>query len=770
MEARFRVGRSDTEESVYIKSVQSSSAIKALFSHCPEYMIRFVEQIVCAIDALVSTDAIPENSYIDSLMLSWYESRSREKRAAAKKERSRIGIERTVTEFSHIRTGYRYEDGRASLVIPSIRLGEKSDARPWITIYRYPDDTDPYSQRLRYYGDYFCITSHRTAIPLEAVISESAERIEPRVVISHGGRNLYDSESRLYRDFIAFGNDGRETLKRPDEEYVNVFIAACASLQGESTSPDCAASPCGGGLMYRILIDDKTFISVNESNVFPIEQVVSGLTLNRSVASVAHCRYLFGRQEYSIFTTQATLTITSEEKHAEKQYRLIIDGVPHSLAEYKDGSGNSFGIELPNGRGTHAFHIIEHATRHRIYTLSYVILEAFSLSFNGFYYYDNFPENGSFEVSDHNGSRHYPYEPLPDQPYMLIPYGEGDLSVDIPILFCRLDGEVLSVDNNRVFWYNDIAMSALLEVSVPSGYSCMAAIGQRMLPAEKVELGNEIRIHQGPAVEAVGLIICKKNEPPIRIKLFDIAFKPQFRSAPLLSESEGLFWRIENNFIGDKDGELTAVICHKGREIGRYGVGRSDEVIPLENPLEDGVYDYVVEQKAPGFFCRAQEIMRGRLIVGNAARFRFDDCAILVTEAIIDNARIKLKPASGIITGLQYVGERGLNGETLHYPCYRGNLQFKHEGGLRPYATREYERGGIYRERVNPIKLWYINDYTISLRSPSDDGLYVNKRWESITDRVPPERNASRASDENNYCNPDYYSFKIIDLPEVEDV
>ena len=147
--------------------------------------------------------------------------------------------------------------------------------------------------------------------------------------------------------------------------------------------------------------------------------------------------------------------------------------------------------------------------------------------------------------------------------------------------------------------------------------------------------------------------------------------------------------------------------------------------------------------------------------MGNPALFRFDNLAIIVAEAIIDNERFQLKLSSGIITELQYLGELSLNGESLHYPCYEGLLQYKHEGILRPYATKEYEHNGTFRERVNPVKLWIINDYIISLRAPSDDGLYVNKRWSSITDRTPPRGFCE------NYCNPDYYSFKIISQMEV---
>ena len=765
MKLRFESGRAGLEDNVYIKSVQSSSAIRTLFVHCPEYMRTFVERVVCSVDCLVATGMIPEASHLDTLLLGWWESRGRAERAVAKKERSSAGTVRVITEFSNIRVAYRCESGRISLVIPPIRLGEKTDAQPWITIYRHPDDNAPYSEKLGYYGDYFCITSRTAAIALNAIMPENAQRIEPRVVISIGDQVIHDSRSRLYRDFIAFDDSGGERSKRPDREYINLFIAAQGALHGEETSPDYAATPCEGGLLYRVLIDEKTFIRVNAENLFPVERMVSDLTLNISVAPVMNCRYLTGQQECTIFTTPATLTITSENEYVEKQYGLVIDGTPCPLGQYGDRSDRSFRIALPHDKDVHELRIMEHATQQRIYTLHYVVMEDFSLRFNGFYLFDNFSENGFLEISDYRGTSCYPYEILPEKDVMLVPYGEDDLAVELPVLSCHLDGETLSVNDGKIFWYHDIAMSALLEVHVPRGYSGTVVIGQRTFSTTKVELGNEIRANRYAGVEGVGIILRKGNQPPIQIKLFDIAFEPQFKFAPLRAENQNLLWCVEDNYIGDKDSQFKLLIRHRGDEVGSYRVGKDDDIISLDAPLDDGIYEYTVYEKAPGFFSQFEEILDSQFTMGDPAQFKFDDLAVIVTEAILDNERIRLRPASGIITKLQYVGERGLNGEALHYPCYEGYLQFRHDGLLHTYAVKEYERGGILREQINPIRLWLINDYTISLRSPLDDGLYVNKKWESITDRVPV-----RQADQTIYCNPDYYSFKIITGSEVEHV
>ena len=764
MKIRFEGRRSAAEENVYIKSVQSSSAIQALFSKAPEYMGIWVEHVVLRIDTLVATGSIEsDGSYLDILLSDWYGRRSREERAAARSVRASAGKERVVTEFSNIRATYRYEAGTVLLTIPPIRLGEKAESLPWITIYRSPDDEMPYSRRLEYYGDSFCITSSKTVIPIDEIIRAGAGRIEPRVVISHGNSGVYDSGTKLYRDAIVFGDDGGETTRRLNGGYVNIFVTRNGAVQGESTSSDCTAQVCGSGFLYRALINDETHISVNHTNLLPVEQAVSGLTLGLSVAPASHCRYWINQQACAVFTKQSVFTISSENPSAEKQYRIMLDDEPHALAEYYDASSRSYRIALPAALGAHELCIVEHATQLRRYTLSYVMLEEFSLSFDGFYCDEASSENGTLTLTNEQGSTVYPYEVSNGQDSMLIPYGAGDLAVDIPMLRCRLDGERLSADAQKILWYEEIPMSALLEVEAPRGYHSTVMLRQRPFSSAKIELGNEVRAGYGAARETVGILLRRGGEPPIQIRLFDVAFEAFFFTEPVLAEAEQLLWCMEDNFIGDQKSEFELRIFSQEDEIGRYSVGYEDKTIALAAPLANGRYTYAVSKKTSGFFAKFEAFYSGDFIVGNPALFRFGNQAVLVTEAILDGERITLTEASGIITALRYIGEQPLNGEAQPYPCYEGVLHFKHNGSLRPYASREYELSGIHREQVNPVKLWFINEYTISLRDPMDDGLYVNKKWKSITDRTP-------MSWAKEYCNPDYYSFRCIRQSEVDNV
>ena len=772
MKNRFTSGKAQSGESVYIKSVQSSSAIIALFKLFPNYMSDFVEHVIHSVDTLVAKGKIQETTYIDTLLMKWYENRSREVRTSDRKKRSTASADRVVTDFANIRPLYKYGSGKVSLFIPSIRLGAETDFEPRIVVYRYPGDENPYSDILEYFGDSFCITSSKKTINLDELITGSTSCIEPRVVISHGGNEIFDSGTKLYRDAIIFSDDGGETTKRPDKDYINVFVTDTKALGGLETSFDYFATMCGKGYIYRIMIDENAFISVNESNLFPVVQVISGLTLEYSIPPVGYCTYIVEEHiEHKIFLKQPVITISSEEQNLSKRYRIMIDNNLLQLEADDNKDKDRIEIALPDSDGVHELRVIDNVSHYCVLALNYVIFDEFSLKFNGFYYSEGFEENGSVEVLDNGAHNTYQYEKQENNYTMLINYKDGDLSVQIPTLRCQFNDEYQSPDTECIYWYKNIPMSSTLEIEPPRGFNVTVSIGERVFKSDSVEIGNEVNISYSKNIESVILSIYKDGKQYSQIKLFDVVFEPTFLSPPLSATKESLIWYVEENFIGDADCEFKLNIYVDGYLINSYSIGYSNEEITLEYPLEDGVYDYAILMKAPGIFSKFEEIKTGILYIGDQNVLRFIKHSVVVTEAIIDNESIDLKKKSGIITNLKYVGVLPLNGEALPYPCYEGCLQFRHDGVLRPLSRVDAVRNGIRFEQVNPVKLWVINEYTISLRNPTNDGLYVHRIWKSITDREP--QNNSPITDYYNpvnYIDVDYYSYEVITNSEVYDV
>ncbi|HHT28323.1 MAG TPA: hypothetical protein GXZ82_13915 [Firmicutes bacterium] len=752
MKKRFEGKSALADDDVYIKSVRSSSAIRGLFQCCPQYMTLFVEKIVRGIDTLVADGRLQEKSYLDTLLIDWFEARSRESRVSARQARTRAGTAKPV-QAAGAKMTYCYRDGNVLLEIPSIRLIDKSGDIPAVTIYRYPDDPKPYYQELQHFG-YFYTTNLEKSIPISNLSPPDAQRIQLRAVVTVGDKTVYDSGAKLYREALVFAAGGKEITKRPDGEYVDIFVTAGSEVHIESL--DYTEEPCENGFIYRVLVNDQTQITVNQVDLLSGAERVKDDTLSLSVLPIDGCVYIENQQRYAVFAAAPTLRVRVEDKNSAKQYRVVVDGAPMALSSCYVAVEGACPLLLPDESAPHVLQLINNTTDKVEYMLRYIVIEGIKLNYNGFCYFNNCSGDGSVEISDATGTYRYPYGELLDQGSMLIPYCNGELELDIPTLNCYLDDEPISKDEDRIFWHEDIPMSAVLRVDPPRDYACTTAVGDKVFSDKRIELGNEIRSVDNAHCVPVCVEVCKNAERPVKIQLFSIALQPFFRSEPVVMEGNHLLWCVENNFVGDPASEFHLGIYQDGQLIREFRTECSDAILDMSVPLQDDWYEYVISVKPPGFFTELQELRRGRFTVGEPARLRFHKCNVIIKTAIIDGKHVALKEESAVITNLRYIGECKLNGEVLRYPCYQGKLQDRSGRGFYTYSNQERIRNGVCYEQVNPVKLWYINDYAIALRSPTDDGLYVHIGAKSITDVVPTEETSAF------YINPDYYSYKVI--------
>jgi hypothetical protein len=752
MQKRF-AGRCIIEaDDVYVKSVQSSSAIRALFQYCPNYMCALVENIVRSIDTLFARGELHEETYLDALILDWFAARGRESHKADRKRRMDLAGERPV-HVTNARLTYSYRNGEVVLDTPAIRLIDKPYVIPKALIYRYSGDTTPFCAELPHYGDFYT-TTVSMPIPINRLLLTDTKRIELRAVILAGEQVVYDSGMRLYRDAIIFDDSGREITKRPDRQYVTVFVAEGSEVAIDSL--DYTEDNYENGHLYRVLVDVQTQITINQTSLLAADERAKSDRFCLSTSPVVGCIYAENQQRYTVFSHDTTLMIKGSDENQAKEYWVVIDGVPAPLLPNYDATCGMYVINLPGGDFCHVIRLVNHASNKVEYTLHYIIVNGFSLHFHGFCYFNTCSREGCLTISDYTGTYRYPYNKTLEHGSMVIPYHQGELEVDVPTLKCYLNDNPLELDANHILWYNEIPMSAVLRLDPPRGYTAQLRIGNKTFVEQRVEIGNEIRSISNVKNVPVCVEVCKGNEQPVEIHLFDIALVPQLRSAPFSIEDGHLYWYIEDTFIGEASTEFKIHLYREGNLVREYSLGCTDDVVDLGNALPDGWYEYVMWVKPPGLFSKLQELLRGQMSIGSPARLRFQNCDIVVTSTSLDGKHTRLKDKSAVITEIRYIGECPLNGEELMYPCYQGKLQDRNGDRFYTYSTTEHCHNWIWYEQVNPVKLWYINDYIIALRSPTDDGLYVDLRSKSITDiKDNPETRAY-------YINPDYYSYRVV--------
>ena len=754
MKRRFDGTALSSDEDIYIKSLQSSSAIKNLFSTCPVYMGHIVKEIVHGIDLLIAQSDYTESTYIASILREWYSRRNREIRTHDREEQQKALSNRVETDFRRITISYQLKNGKVYLCIPSIRMGEQSEQLPEIRILN--NDKLIYTESLKWYGERFCITSVRTEIDLDRINNNNTQNFTIEAVITNGGDVVYTSNERLFRDAIVFSEKGSEITKRPvDGELFHLYTTMPAIIDNRLyNSPQCIAIPSNAKL-YRLIMGSDTQVIINGINLFPSTVNSGELCVKIMTSRVESVHYVQDGHEYDIFAEIPELTLSTLEKNI-KQYSLFVDGQQQPLMQYENTQGDTWSVCLPGNDTPHLLQLIDNLRNTVVYSLRYVVFERFALTFKGFI---SLLDSSSCEVfiSDIHDDAQYKSITDMSETHLCVPFRNGELRLESPTLSCRLDGEILTKERPSKMWCGRIPVSAVLEVEPPKGYLTRFQVGNHTYDSISIEVGNLIRTvkFDGESIP-INIVITKDDFIYREIKISEVVLKASFDHSPLVIEEGKLLWCVERNYYGENGLGFEVRLFDHGYVAAEYHLGYNDMIIEQPHQFSDGVYEYSVTSQT-GLFSLPETIYKGKMIVGDMEALRFYKQAVVVSEAIIEDERIALNGASGVLTQLEFKGIAPLNGEDIPYPLYEGCLQYYYNGELRPYASHSYvgKRDGAQREQVNPVKLWVVNDHTISLRDPDNDGLYINRIWKSITDRVPDKFSRS------NYENADYYQYII---------
>ena len=753
MQERFINGTVEKND-VYIKALQSSSAIKLLFTHRVDYMAEMTERAVRILDELIETGSCQDESYLAKLASEWYEARDYKIKTNDKRERQKGKSERIETDFSRIRASYKILDEKILIALPAIRLGKYETDFPVAYIYR--GDELVHFEELKYYGDDVYVTSKYTEFFVEDIEISDGEILCPRIIIIFNGDTIFDSGEKLYRDVVVFGETGEEICKLPDNGYIYIFASRKAKTDMKN-----ARRIINREQLYRVLISEAHCIFVNDKNLFPKVVVTGDIQISLSLTPVKLVKYIFGGHEYEIFPTIPTIYLSLKEDISPKRYRIRVDGESYPFTQLRNIQDQTWSFDLPNNGNRHEIHIHDSLVNELVYSLNYVVKNGLSLNFDR-YFTSGKSEKGTVIINEIGT---FVIETSHENDFVFVELQEGELLISPPMLKYKLSG----IDWADIIWHKSIPTYAILGIEAPIGYNTSIVMGIKKFESNSVEIGNVMQSYNyGDSMEPVVIELEKNGEKYIE-KLFDIAFESQFIYEPLTWEEHSLVWLPENNFIGDKTSHFALSLFKANIHWGDFNLENQDDKILLEKPLECGCYDYVIKVIEKGIFSNTErQIYAGTLIVGNPVNFQFEQKALVIAKAYIDSEnnaeQLELLPNSNALVNLQYVGEQALNGESNYYPCYEACLKFKdfQYGTWRVFSYMDRKnKAGKELYQINPIRVWIINKNLIALRTPEHGGPYLNKRWKSIT-HYEPEKH------ETHYFDvADYFSYEIV---QVEDI
>lgn len=747
------------------------SGLRALFMERPGYMAVLADAIVKKMDALLRGDdevsLDTDKNYWDLLLYEWYNRKSMSERVRVQGERRQRNAEYVATTTERIYVKYEVINDIIGIHLPRIRLSTVKEERPEIRVIQCGSIV--FEDELSVSGNDLCLTTRSRFISLQEAQYHFSEPLQIQVVITYGGEVLYQSDSKLTRNYILFDAAGNECTPKDTIAYLFASDAASVEFKGE----DGFYQLPHPGQLYQINMSEVSSIAVDGNEIFADTATTSRFRHYASGHHVDGLRVVDQGNYVDIFSAPFTLTIQMPEGHNLLRYKISVDGIrlgPDKLKR-KDVAYEIASAE--DDCALHRIRVIDVTDDTVKYEYQYIILNNCKVTTDKRLYrsgVDTVKINISW-----GGNQHEAEAPLQQE--------DHHVAFSFPGLPFQFELEVPSVQvsfrgRNAFFapdaiWHKDVDAAETVTMRTNMGWTGAWMLDAREVPPApvkgKFEFGNMLHAMASPEGSKT-LKVSLKDEYGYRKEFIitSIIFTPKFLYSPLELRDGKLCWQVTDNYFGEPDSQFL-VCCNvpHGRDLC-FSAASEDGILSESFNLPDGRYKFQVflEMKKSVFASTtsSQKIYQGELTMGDPHAFAFKQKEILLGNALcwdfdLDTLKtVVMRPFCGVIRELTYIGESAASGESVPAPAYSGTMYFMDfNGNYHPFNSNPAGRGF---EIVNPVKLWVVNEHLLILHCATDDAVYIDKQYATIVNRSP-EIAMARQEQRERLRTPDYFEYEV---------
>lgn len=316
MRARWdsRVAKNDE---LQLRADAIFSGLQTLFKERPGYMAVLCDSIVKKMDAILrneNTDLIdPDRNYWDTILVEWYQRKSRTERVQAQGEQRQRKTEYVATTTDRIYAQYTMEHSSVGIAIPKIRLSKVAQQRPVIKIYQ--SEICIYNAELSVTGDELCLTTRSRFIPFEEMSYDFSNTPAIRVEIHYDGELLYNSAEKLYRQYILLDASGAE--RTPHCGTIYLFASNLQEVTFPDDTDGIYSYPYPGQL-YRINLDEVSSAAIDGREVFVCASTAAQFRHHTSLRKAVSAQAIHQGVSFDIFPAPFQFFIVLPE--GEKAY------------------------------------------------------------------------------------------------------------------------------------------------------------------------------------------------------------------------------------------------------------------------------------------------------------------------------------------------------------------------------------------------------------------------------------------------------------------
>lgn len=729
---------------LHVRSDTVASGLKILFAERHGYAAQLSDTLVRKLDAFLKgeeTDVVSSDSRWDRLMVEWLDKRSPEKKNEQRQNMRCHISQRTETNIKQTKGTYILRENDIQIFFPNIRLEKILEEKPVLIVS--VDGDEILREQLGFYGD-VCTTIRGFSRTLSDILKPNTESLNINFKIMCGDEELYDSAESLYRRFVLFD------MKRAVECQLsalnncqNIGIFAPDSLDIEINEEKYDAHSVCGGTLYDIINDNETFIFVDKKRIYTSQSRKNSFILRSSEEPADGARAIINGKEYVIYTRASEFTITVPEAETKlHKYQVCHGKDRYSLSILLGEDDESFTMESSEEYVPNSIRIIDQTTGRMVFELNYIVVRKFEFIFSQPIY--KYPCNNVSVEIEYKGDRTNYYLTVSEQNTAAAMMVDGtEIELSVPIIRCNMMGKnaFSSVD---ALWHKDIAINVFMDIDCPAQWKCSVFIDRHKIPEVspgKYEIGNFIVGYSTENTKEKLTLMLENGGSAIKYNLSEIAFHEHFIAEPATCENRSIVWNADGLFVGGQERNFIIKIFDEGKIIRERSVGIDTERFDDILPNKVGIYNYEVYLPRKSVFSKKEsKIHTGELVVGDINSFKFKGKTIVATSASYYDTGVELMKSmqlhsEGFIFELKYLGKSDPYNSGMQYPEYEAVLSY-FNAEKKQYVKYSYVDNEEY-EKINPVKVWIINDHILEIRNPYGEGLYIDKKHRRILLKRP---------------------------------
>ena len=680
------------------------AGLRALITTRPGYMKQFLAKILRKIGSLLSGDELPSRDYVDVLLTQWFIGKLNEptiKRSAPTHKRT------TEIAFSYkkIRVDYILDDnGEPAIRIPSIRLASRKN--PILTLRSNGDTV--YLYTIGIYGNEYAATSEEVIIPLSDISNADFTKLDAEISIDD--KQIYASSSRLNVKALLFKDNKLQTVKIVDEGNYILFAPKSVNIKFQGDVEKQQRS--NFAQLFYLYFQGEISVFVDGELLFCTRPPEGSLRFRLPQTQVDYVLRdtsypLFSRDEFIITAIGA---FEGKNIVATTQYGEIL------TIQNRDSTLCQF--SLPNDNGGYSVTLTDRNTGRNYDEVRVYIVDTYSVAFDRYYYLES-SEDGNVTL-DIDG-QHFELSLMGFTSKVKIPFGNGDIQIQIPRILINLDGNPLPT---KAIWKSDISPSSILRVLCPEAVATSIHFANTPTTRRSTTggfdyfIGNAVQAYDGNAKKvSVNLLVAGEN-----IQLLDVVFKMSLTESPSFNLTENtLSWLNNYSFVGEKKTKFKFEFVPLIGEPIIINSDMGEKVLSEDFPSKSERYHYqIIAQTETAFGIVETPLASGTVIFGDKASVIFRGETLRITKVIEEGNYTDIKTV--LAENIAYIGTENLGYTDLSgdYAHYTATLLFMTRNGKRYFTD------------LNPVDIYLINEKSgilhISFRE--GDGLFIDKREE----------------------------------------